>query len=128
MNAKEVVIAFWKAMESNNFYKASEWFSEDFECYWPQSSELIVGRTNFAEINTNYPANGTWRFHINSIIHEGDQVVSDVGVTDGSVSARAITFHTVENDFITRQIEFWPDTFEAPEWRKQWVKIVEQHI
>lgn len=128
MSAKEVVIAFWKATGSNDFYKASEWLSEDFECYWPQSSELIVGRTNFAEINTNYPAKDTWRFHINSIISEGNHVVSDVNVTDGTVSARAITFHTVENGLITRQTEFWPDSFEAPEWRRRWVKIVKHHV
>ncbi|MCD4700271.1 MAG: nuclear transport factor 2 family protein [Candidatus Aegiribacteria sp.] len=124
MNAKEVVIAFWEAAKSNDFHKASKWLSEDFECYWPQSSELIVGRTNFAEINTNYPANGTWKFHINSIVYEGNHVVTDVDITDGTVSARAITFHTVENELITRQTEFWPDTFEAPAWRKQWVRIV----
>lgn len=124
MNAKEVVIAFWKAIESNDFYRAGEWLSEDFECFWPQSSELIMGRVNFALINTNYPANGTWKYHINSIVCEDNHVVSDVDVTDGSVSARAITFHTVKNDLITRQTEFWPENFEAPEWRRQWVRIV----
>ena len=61
MNPKEVVLAFWNAAESNDFHKASKWLSEDFECYWPQSRELIVGRVNFTEINTNYPSNGTWR-------------------------------------------------------------------
>ncbi len=124
MNAKEVVLAFWKTAESNDYYRASEWLSEDFECYWPQSCELIVGRANFAEINTNYPSNGNWIFQINSIICEGNHVVSDVDITDGTVRARAITFHTVENDLITRQTEFWPDTFEAPEWRRQWVRII----
>ena len=115
---------FWKAMESNDFNKGSEWLSEDFECYWPQSSELIIGRESFAQMNTNYPANGTWRFNINSVVCEGNQVVSDVDVTDGTVSARAITFHTVENGLITKQTEFWPDNYDAPEWRRQWVKIV----
>ncbi len=125
MKPKEVVIAFWKAMESNDFYKASEWLSKDFECFWPQSGELIVGGAHFAEINTNYPANGTWTFHINSIIREDNSVVTDVDVSDGTICARAITYHTVENGLITRQTEFWPDDFHAPEWRSQWVKIVE---
>ncbi len=124
MNAKEVVKAFWKSMESNDFYRASERLSEDFECYWPQSSELIIGRANFAAINTNYPTKGTWRFRINSILCEGNSVVTDVDVTDGLISARALTFHTVENELIIRQTEFWPDTFEAPEWRRQWVRII----
>ncbi|MCD6160782.1 MAG: nuclear transport factor 2 family protein [candidate division Zixibacteria bacterium] len=124
MTAKEVVLAYWKAMEGNDFYKASVCLSEDFECYWPQSSELIISRENFAEMNTNYPANGTWRFNINSVVCEGNQEVSDVDITDSIVSARAITFHTVENGLITKQTEFWPDNYDAPEWRRKWVKIV----
>ncbi|HGS5466337.1 TPA: nuclear transport factor 2 family protein, partial [Vibrio parahaemolyticus] len=27
MNSKEVVLAFWEAMETNDFAKASEWLS-----------------------------------------------------------------------------------------------------
>ena len=124
MTAKEVVLAYWNAMQSNDFKRGSEWLSEDFELYWPQSSELIAGRENFALLNSNYPAAGPWRFGINSVICEGNRVVTDVDVTDGAVSARAITFHTVENDLITRQTEFWPDRFDAPEWRRKWVRII----
>ena len=124
MNAKEVVLAFWKATESNDFHKASEWLSEDFECFWPQSCELIVGRANYAKINTNYPTNGTWTFHINLIVCEDNRVVTDVNVSDGTIIARAITFHTVEDELITRQTEFWPDDFHSPEWRRQWVRII----
>ena len=45
-------------MQTNDFAKASEWLSPDFEGFWPQSGELIVGRDNFAAINSYYPANG----------------------------------------------------------------------
>ena len=125
MNSKEVVLSFWKAMQTNDFYKASQLLSEDFECFWPQSTELIVGRENYAKINTYYPAKGKWDFKINSLIGEETQVVTDVSVTDGVQKARAITFHTVENGLIRKQVEFWPEDFEAPEWRSEWVKKIE---
>ncbi|WP_019275656.1 nuclear transport factor 2 family protein [Vibrio coralliilyticus] len=124
MNAKEVVNAFWQAMQSNDFYKASEWLSEDFECVWPQSSEKIVGRDNFAALNTNYPSHGIWTFEIHSTVCEGETVVTDVSITDGTQSARAITFHTVVNGLIAKQLEFWPDNYAAPEWRSQWVEAL----
>lgn len=124
MNPKTVVLSFWQAMQSNDFYKASEWLSEDFEGLWPQSSELIVGRSNFGDINSYYPANDQWIFEINSIVCEGAQVVTDVSVTDGTLKGRAITFHTVENGLISKQVEYWPDDFEAPEWRAKWVRII----
>ncbi|PSU50146.1 polyketide cyclase [Photobacterium frigidiphilum] len=124
MNSKEIVLSFWEAMKSNDFYKASEWLSEDFEGVWPQSAELILGRKNFAEINSFYPAQGRWEFHLNSVICEGKQVVTDISITDGEQKARAITFHTIEKGLICKQIEFWPDDYEAPKWRAKWVKTM----
>lgn len=123
MTAKEVVLAFWHAMQSNDFDSAAEWLTADFENYSPQSSEVIAGRTNFARLNANYPANGRWVFTLNCVLEEGNQVVTDVSVTDGTVAARAITFHTVADQLISRQIEFWPDDYPAPDWRADWVQI-----
>lgn len=121
MTPKEVVLSFWKSMESNDFDAASRWLSEDFKGDWPQSSELIIGRGNFVSINNEYPANGKWTFTLNSIVCETDTVVTDVSITDGVQRARAITFHTVESGLISRQVEFWPDDYEAPQWRSEWV-------
>ncbi|PKL41651.1 MAG: polyketide cyclase [Candidatus Riflebacteria bacterium HGW-Riflebacteria-1] len=125
MTPREVVESFWETMRANDFHAAGRWLADGFECYWPQSSEVICGRDNFAEINTRYPSAGLWRFDIVSLVGEGDAVVTDVKVTDGAVHARVITFHTVKDGLIVRQTEFWPDPFEPPVWRQQWVKIKE---
>lgn len=124
MSPKDVVLAFWDAMRTNDFEQASRWLSEDFEGYWPQSSELTTGRASFAAINSHYPASGQWRFELNAIVCEGNQVVTDVSITDGSQQARAITFHTVKDGLIAKQTEFWPDPMEAQVWRARWVSIV----
>jgi len=44
---------------------------------------------------------------------EGDEVASEVRVTDGVLTAWAITFSTVREGRIVRQTEYWPDPFEA---------------
>lgn len=124
MESKQVVVAFWDAMKSNDFTQVGQWLSDDFECLWPQSGELIVGRDNFIAINSFYPANGRWLFDIHSIVCDGDTVVTDVSVTDGVEQARAITFHTIDNGLIRHQKEFWPDSMQAQSWRAKWVKII----
>lgn len=121
LTPKEVVKQFWKTMQTNDFYAASQCLDESYELLWPLSGEKIIGAKNFAELNTHYPAKGTWKFTLHELIAEGNQVVSDVSVTDGVIHARAITFSTVINGKITRQVEYWPEPYEAPEWRKQWV-------
>lgn len=124
MNPKQVLETFWEKMESNDFYAVAELLHDEFMLEWHQSGELIRGRENFAKINTAYPANGEWRFNINSIVAEGDVVVTDVSVTDGVVKDRVITFSTVRDGKIWKQIEFWPEPFAAPEWRSQWVEKI----
>ena len=123
MTSKDVVLGFWDAMRTNDFAQASEWLAEDFQGYWPQSSELTVGRENFTAINSEYPATGLWEFTLNSIVCEGDTVVTDVSVTDSVLKDRVITFHTVVDGLIQKQTEFWPDDFAAQEWRAKWVQI-----
>jgi len=119
---KQVVEEFWSAMQTNDFNSAGEFLHEDYVLEWPQSGERIHGRANFVALNEHYPAHGRWEFTIHRILAEGNQVVSDVGVTDGTLSARAITFSTVRDGKITHQVEFWPDPFEPPAWRTEWVE------
>ena len=111
-------------MQSNNFADAGEFLHDDYILEWPQSGERIRGRLNFIAINKNYPAHGRWEFTVHRIVEEGDQVVSDVEVTDGVIQGRVITFSTVRDGKILQQIEFWPDPFEAPAWRANWVERI----
>jgi ketosteroid isomerase-like protein len=121
-DSKQVVQAFWAAMQTNDFKRAGELLHDEYVLEWPQSGERIHGRANFVAVNENYPAHGRWEFTIHRLLAEGDEVVSDVGVTDGVVQARVVTFSTVRDGRILRQTEFWPDPFEPAAWRAQWVE------
>jgi ketosteroid isomerase-like protein len=126
--SKQVVQNFWAAMQTNDFQRAGEWLHDDYYLEWPQSGERVRGRANFVAINENYPAHERWEFTIHLILAEGDIVVSEVEVTDGVIVGRAITFSTVREGKILQQTEFWPDPFEAPAWRAQWVERIEDSL
>jgi len=51
-----------------------------------------------------------------------ETVVTDVSVSDGKRHDRVIIFSTIRDGKIGRQVEFWPEPFEAPAWRAQWVE------
>lgn len=53
------------------------------------------------------------------------EVVSDVSITDGTQAALAITFHTLQDGLIIKQVEFWPENYPAPENRKHLVERME---
>ena len=124
MNNKQIIENFWSTMATNDFYAVAQLLHDDYVLDWVQSGERIRGRDNFAAINTYYPAEGKWTFHINHIIAENDLVVSDVDVSDGKVHDRVITFSTIRDGKIWKQVEFWHQPFEAPEWRAKWVEKI----
>lgn len=124
MDNKQILENFWATMATNDFHAVAQLLHDDYILEWPQSCERIRGRDNFAVINTFYPADGKWTFHINHITSEADLVVTDVSVSDGTRHDRAITFSTIRDGKIWRQVEFWLEPFEAPAWRAQWVEKI----
>jgi ketosteroid isomerase-like protein len=120
--AKELVREFWETMQTNDFRAVGKFLSDDYVLEWPQSDERIRGRDNFAAMNEQYPAHGRWQFVINKIIGNDNEAVSDVSITDGVQSARVISFTTVKDGQITKQVEFWPENYSAPENRKRLVE------
>ncbi len=124
---RRVVERFWAAMNANDFGAAGELLHDEYILEWPQSGERIQGRANFVAVNEHYPAVGPWRVTLHRLIAGEGGVVSDVTVTDGATTGRAITFSQVRQGKIVHQVEYWPDPFEPAAWRSQWVdKMVKE--
>ena len=107
--AVEVAREFWRLMATNDFHSVASVLADEFVLEWPQTGERIRGAERFARMNHEYPAQGPWRFTINRLIGTEAEAVSDVTVTDGSRTDRAITFFTVARGRVTRLVEFWPE-------------------
>jgi len=113
MNSEAVVREFWRLMASNDFDSVKAVLHEQLVVEWPQSRERIVGARNFARMNAEYPANGPWTFAINRLVASGDQVVTQVSVSDGVQKAEPVSFFTVRDGKIVAMTEYWPEPFEA---------------
>jgi limonene-1,2-epoxide hydrolase len=118
MKPVEVVERFWELMRSNDFRSVGSVLSDDFVLDWPQSNERIRGRDNFAAMNEEYPAHGSWQFTVNRIVGTDLEAVSDVSVTDGVQRARVISFFKVREGKIVGMVEYWPEDYPADENRK----------
>ncbi len=93
VSSRAIVESFWDAMQENDWHPAAGHFTQDCEIDWPCSGERIVGRENFAAIQSRYPTNtGRWSFDVHRIVAEEDIVVSEVTVTDGEQAARVVAF------------------------------------
>ena len=119
-----VVAMFWAHMQSNDFRSGGDPLSDELVLDWPQSRERIRGRDIFALMNEEYPAHGRWQFTFTTIGANDEQAVSDVSVTDGYRSDRAISFFTVHDGKIVKILEFWPEAYPAPENRRHLVETL----
>jgi len=113
-SAVEIAHEFWRLMASNDFDAVAGVLAPEFVLDWPQSKERIRGAGNFVRMNQEYPAHGRWQFSVHRIVGDDAEAVSDVSVTDGGQSARAISFFTVAQGRVTRIVEFWPEPCAAP--------------
>ena len=112
-------------MATNDFHSVAAVLAPTFVTEWPQSKERIRGAERFARMNKEYPAHGLWKFGVNRLVGGETEAVSDVSITDGVQSARAISFFTVEEGKITRLVEFWPEQYAASEGRAHLVEAME---
>ncbi len=117
---RSVVEQLWQAMDRFDFEAAGDLLHEDYVCEWPQSRERIRGRNNFVAVNKNYP--GRWRIAIQRLIASGNQVATEVTLSHDSQIARAVSFFELRDGKIVRETDYWPEPYDAPEWRAQWVE------
>ena len=113
-DAVQTVREFWRLMATNDFSSLAAVLADDFVLDWPQSNERIRGPERFIRMNTEYPAHGRWRFEVHRLLGSATEAASDVSVTDGVQSARALSFFTVAQGRITRLVEYWPEPYPAP--------------
>jgi limonene-1,2-epoxide hydrolase len=117
--SREVVSAFWAAMQANDWAGAAGHLAPDCTVDWPCSGERIVGRADFAAVQARYPTRtGRWEFTVHRLVDDGATVVAEVTVTDGEQSARVVAFSDVDGALIVRQVEYWPAAYDPPPGRE----------
>lgn len=112
--AVDTVREFWRLMASNDFDSVGAVLAPEFVLDWPQTNERIRGAERFAQMNAAYPAHGPWTFTLHRLFGSDTEAVSDVTVSDGVQTARALSFFTVVDGKVTHLLEFWPEPYAAP--------------
>lgn len=112
-------------MATNDFLAVGAVLADDFVLEWPQSKERIRGAKRFAQMNQEYPAHGPWKFKVNRLVGSEFEAVSEVEVTDGVQTARAISFFTVVQGKVARLVEFWPEPYAPPANRAHLIEAME---
>jgi hypothetical protein len=115
--SRKLISELWQRLGRFDFAGAGELLHADYVCEWPQSKERIRGRENFVALNSNYP--GRWAAQVKRVIVEGDQAASEVMLTYEDQTVIAVSFYEIREGQIYREVDYWPESYAAPEWRRQ---------
>ena len=110
--------AWWQAVDRADFDSAFRLMSPDAVIDWPLSNARMAEPRLWQQVNEHYP--GRWAASVQSLVADGDSVVTLTDISDGSINVVAISFFTVHNGQITNLVEYWPEPYAPPEARSQW--------
>ena len=130
--ATSVACQLWQHLNECEWDAARELLADDFESFWPQSREKIVGPDNFISVNREYPGQGEiqvldhkysydrWdkMHHITTVVR-----ISWTMPDGKKDELHGISFFEIDLEGIIHAVtEYWADDYLAPEWRKQYVE------
>ncbi len=143
---RELIARYVKALHDGDFETIARSQHPDFVEDYPQSGERIVGRANFRSILENYPGGlvgeadssqdrviggeDRWMmsptFTMIRVSGTGDSKTAIVKLRypDGS-AWYMVAVVEVRDGLIARATTFFAPVFEPPEWRREWIELVE---
>ena len=143
MGNRQVVERYTAALAAGDLDAQDALVHEDYEARWPQSGEVVRGRTNRRAIVANYPgAEGVLRpatsrilgqddafisgpsWNIVHLVGSGDQMTftGTVEYPDGQIW-HVVSLLTLREGKVWRQVDYFGPPFDPPDWRTPYVEI-----
>ena len=120
--AVEIAQEVWRKLGAGDWDGARAMLADDYVQEWPQSRERIEGPDDALAINRNFPG-GMPTMTFRRATGSGDLVVLEVDLhyPDGS-RYQGVSVIQVRDGKVVKEVDYFAQPFEAPQWRAQWVK------
>ena len=120
--AVEIAQEVWRKLGAGDWDGARAMLADDYVQEWPQSRERIEGPDDALAINRNFPG-GMPTMTFRRATGSGELVVLEVDLhyPDGS-RYQGVSVIQVHDGKVVKEVDYFAQPFEAPQWRAQWVK------
>ncbi len=119
LEAREMLTALVSNLDPDAEYELRH---EGFVADMPQSRERIRGRDNMRAMQRAFPRDRAPTFRVRRITGGGEVWnVEAIGDYGGEIYLVVVVFEFRDGK-IARETRYYPQPFEAPEWRSQWVE------
>jgi ketosteroid isomerase-like protein len=110
----------WAASAAGDQVGEHEIYHDDVVCEYPQSGEIIHGHQNLQALRSHHPGKPS-DFTVRRIVGEGDLWVTEYQIDYGGKRALTVSIMEFRDGRVSRETQYFANSFEAPAWRAQWV-------
>jgi ketosteroid isomerase-like protein len=118
---RETIERLFQCINDRKVEVTDELFHEDAVMEWPQSGERVVGGDNRRGVYKSFP--GLPTITPRRLLVSGDLVTAEATLDygEGAVFETVFIFE-LRDGKTAKETAYWSQSFEAPEWRAQWVE------
>jgi hypothetical protein len=120
---REALNAHWNASAAGDFDAEHAIYDDDAICDYPQSGERILGRINLQALRSHHPGKPSG-FDVKRIQGSGNLWVTEYTITYEGRVAYTVSIMEFHNGKVVHETQYFSEPFEAPGWRRQWVKQI----
>jgi hypothetical protein len=121
-NIRMAIDRHWAASAAGDQVTEHEIYHDDAICEYPQSGEIIHGRSNLQALRSHHPGKPSG-FKIRRIVGEGNLWVSEYVITYQGKPAYTVSIMEFRDGKVAHEVQYFADPFAAPAWRAQWVEL-----
>lgn len=118
---RKALDAHWQASAAEDWDAEHEIYADDAICDYPQSGERILGRKNLQALRSHHPGKPSG-FKIKRMVGSGNLWVTEYTINYQQGLAFTVSIMEFRDGKVVHETQYFTDPFEAPAWRKQWVR------
>jgi len=113
----------WQASAAGDADAEHEIYADDAICDYPQSGERILSRKNLQALRSHHPGKPSG-FEVKRMLGNGDLWITEYIITYQGRRAYTVSIMEFRDGKVAHETQYFADPFEAPAWRKQWVRQI----
>jgi len=121
-NIRGAIDRHWAASAAGDQVAEHEIYHEDVVCEYPQSGEVIRGRSNLQSIRSHHPGKPSG-FSVRRIVGKANLWITEYVIMYDDKRAYTVSIMEFRDEKVSHETQYFADPFQAPAWRAQWVEV-----
>src|SRR5438477_4316695 len=120
-NIRMAIDRHWAASAAGDQVAEHEIYHDDIVCEYPQSGEVIRGRSNLQALRSQHPGRPSG-FSVRRIVGKGNLWITEYVIIYEGKRVYTVSIMEFRDGKVSHEIQYFADPFNAPAWRAQWVR------